>query len=295
MNKEWVGDRVSVIDVKKSIENIVLEKDDVGWGPNSVFQFPLKGGTGFIWKQIASYINQDNIRLSTKVKSIDLKQKIITTQTNQKYKYQNLITTIPLTQFCKLSNHPKTDLAINNLSFSTVHIVGIGLEGKVPDHLKTKCWIYFPEDNSPFYRATVFSNYSPNNVPGHGKHWSLMFEVAQSEFKPVNQTTVVDEVIKGALNTKLIGPKNKIISKFHYKAPLGYPTPTLKRDKALKVLLPLLEKSNIYSRGRFGAWKYEVSNQDHTFMQGVEVVDRILKSKKEKTVWDPNYVNSKKR
>ncbi len=31
----------------------------------------------------------------------------------------------------------------------------------VPDDLATKCWMYFPEDNAPFYRATVFSNYSP--------------------------------------------------------------------------------------------------------------------------------------
>jgi hypothetical protein len=25
--------------------------------------------------------------------------------------------------------------------------------------------LYFPEDNCPFYRATIFSNYSPNNQP----------------------------------------------------------------------------------------------------------------------------------
>ena len=25
--------------------------------------------------------------------------------------------------------------------------------------------LYFPEDDCPFYRATIFSNYSPNNQP----------------------------------------------------------------------------------------------------------------------------------
>ncbi len=28
-----------------------------------------------------------------------------------------------------------------------------------------KCWLYFPEPDCPFYRATVFSHYAPSNVP----------------------------------------------------------------------------------------------------------------------------------
>lgn len=56
----------------------------------------------------------------------------------------------------------------------------------------------------------------------------------------------------------------------------GYPTPSLERDGALKQLLPKLQAKGIYSRGRFGSWKYEVGNQDHSFMLGVEAVDNIL-------------------
>jgi len=38
----------------------------------------------------------------------------------------------------------------------------------------------------------------------------------------------------------------------------GYPTPTLERDGVLKQVLPKLQEMGIYSRGRFGSWKYEV-------------------------------------
>jgi hypothetical protein len=44
----------------------------------------------------------------------------------------------------------------------------------------------------------------------------------------------------------------------------------------LKTIQPYLEKNGIYSRGRFGAWKYEVGNMDHSIMQGVDVVNMIL-------------------
>jgi len=40
----------------------------------------------------------------------------------------------------------------------------------------------------------------------------------------------------------------------------------------------------VHNRGRFGAWKYETGNMDHSFMQGVEVIDRILAGKEEITI-----------
>ena len=55
-----------------------------------------------------------------------------------------------------------------------------------------------------------------------------------------------------------------------------------------------LRALGIYSRGRFGAWKYEVSNQDHSLMQGVEVADHLLHDEPETTCFDPALVNSRK-
>ena len=56
----------------------------------------------------------------------------------------------------------------------------------------------------------------------------------------------------------------------------GYPTPSLARDGALEKALPWLREAGIWSRGRFGSYKYEVGNQDHSLMLGVEAADNIL-------------------
>lgn len=57
---------------------------------------------------------------------------------------------------------------------------------------------------------------------------------------------------------------------------------------------PWLRERGIWSRGRFGAYKYEVANQDHSVMLGVEAADNMLFGAKEVTLSHPNIVNVKK-
>jgi hypothetical protein len=153
------------------------------------------------------------------------------------------------------------------------------------------CWMYFPGVNSGFYRVTVFSNYSPYNVPSPGSTWSLMAEVSESEHLPRNRESLVDDVVTQMMVIGLIPDPDAILSRWSTTLTPGYPTPSLERDAILNHALPVLEAREIYSRGRFGAWKYEVSNQDHSFMQGVEVVDRILLGRSESTLPQPDRVN----
>jgi protoporphyrinogen oxidase len=295
MNSVWVGERVSVTDLGRVLKNLVYKTDDVSWGPNNTFQFPKYGGTGAIWQACASHLPQEKLRLGTKVVHIDLIKKQCTTEDGSIYAYDHLISTIPLRELIKITGQSQlTPLAERGLLYSSSNIIGLGLQGKPKEELAKKCWMYFPEDNCPFYRVTVFSNYSPYNVPDIRQHWSLMCEVSESGHKPVDHATLMESVIQGALNTGLIASREEIISTWSYHAPYGYPTPGLYRDEALAEIIPFFEQFNVYSRGRFGMWKYEVSNQDHSFMQGVEIVERLLNGRPEITAFDANHANSKK-
>jgi hypothetical protein len=91
-----------------------------------------------------------------------------------------------------------------------------------------------------------------------------------------------------------VSQTNEIVSVWKYSAERGYPVPSLGRDKLLMKILPYLERYQVYSRGRFGAWKYEVSNQDHCFMQGFELVNRLFNGEEEATILHPDLVNRRK-
>ena len=139
--------------------------------------------------------------------------------------------------------------------------------------------LYFPEDDCPFYRATIFSNYSPYNQPDksvklatqrladgskrksgeakEGPYWSIMLEVSESSMKPVDHAALLTASIQGLINTDMIRPNDEIVSTYHRRFAHGYPTPSLEREGVLTQLLPKLQDKDIYSRGRFGSWRYE--------------------------------------
>lgn len=295
MNAVWVGERVAVTDLGRVLSNLVLARDDLSWGPNNTFQFPKFGGTGAIWRACANGLPPEKLRLSTRISQVDLSKREVTTADGQVYQYEKLISTIPLRELIRISGQEQFEpWAKRGLLYSTSNIFGLGLRGKPREELATKCWMYFPEDNCPFYRVTLFSNYSPHNVPDIRQHWSIMAEVSESPHKPVSRSSLLEEVIQGALNTRLIERREDIISTWCYRARYGYPTPGLYRDQALAEIIPFFEKHDVFSRGRFGLWKYEVSNQDHSFMQGVEVVEHLVNGRAEITAFDPNHTNSKK-
>jgi protoporphyrinogen oxidase len=295
MSYEWIGERVAVVDLERVIKNVLYELDDVSWGPNNTFRFPKCGGTGAIWERVANLVGRTKIALNTPVGTISGVAKIVTTGDGRQIQYEHLLNTMPLDLLAQRVKELPAGLkeCARGLKYSSTNIVGIGLEGSKAAELAKKCWMYFPEDDCPFYRVTVFSNYSPNNVP-HQKYWSLMAEVSESRYKAVDQKRVIEDCIAGMRATSLIDNGSRIISQFHHRVEHGYPIPSIERNEILCNVMPALEAWDIASRGRFGAWKYEVSNQDHSLMQGVEWVNRILQGVPEMTFPDPNKANARR-
>jgi protoporphyrinogen oxidase len=219
------------------------------------------------------------------VAEIDADAKIVTFTNGVRTGYDDLVTTMPLTELLpRIPQCPDSVRgALADLHHTEGMFIGIGVADPCPS---TKCWMYFPESDSPFYRVTYLSNYSPQMTPGPG-HFSLLAEVSASPFKAENPEDVIDRTIEGMVSSQLLTREQadtKVVSRQLMRVPYSYPVPTLRRDAALAVIQPWLADHHIYSRGRFGAWRYEIGNTDHSVMMGVEIVDRLLKGVPE-TTW----------
>lgn len=77
----------------------------------------------------------------------------------------------------------------------------------------------------------------------------------------MNLRTLVGDTLRGCINVELLRPEDEIVSVYLRSFDHGYPIPSLERNEILDKVLPRLKEKGIYSRGRFGSWKYEVGNQ----------------------------------
>jgi hypothetical protein len=111
-----------------------------------------------------------------------------------------------------------------------------------------------------------------------------MCEVSLRLGEVADPDTILEQITAGLIRATILEEpdRERIVSRYHRQVSYSYPIPTLNRDQALAILQPALINQGIYSRGRFGAWRYEVGNMDHSVMMGVEAVDHILSGEQEK-------------
>lgn len=107
----------------------------------------------------------------------------------------------------------------------------------------------------------------------------MSFRVGESP----NPERILDRVIAELIRVKILeeSDRERIVSRYSRAVAYSYPIPTLRRDHALGMLQPALMQRGIYSRGRFGAWRYEIGNMDHSVMMGVEAVNHIVAGENE--------------
>jgi len=105
-----------------------------------------------------------------------------------------------------------------------------------------------------------------------------------------------DKVIAGLYLSGMLPRNATIASVWDTRLEYGYPVPYVERNMHVHAADKALRNLGIWSRGRFGSWKYEVGNQDHSCMLGYDAIDSMLfggnEQGREATFNVPNVVNN---
>ncbi|MDH5541495.1 MAG: FAD-dependent oxidoreductase [Nitrospinota bacterium] len=274
MGYGWIDDRVSLPDLAKVKRAIETGEDDESWGGNATFRFPLHGGTGGLFERIAEPF-AGRINFGQSAVKIDTTKKEITFDRGESVSYRKLITTIPLDGLIKdvIAEAPgDVTAAAGDLKSNGGWMVGIGIGRKIDT---SRCWVYFPQEDVPFYRVTYFSNYSPKNVPDSESQTSFLCEITEGAEREMEGSEAVEDTLDGLIKTGLLeeADRGRVASVWRERLPYSYPIPTLGRDRALEKIQSWLRSVGIHSIGRFGGWRYEVGNMDHSFLAGIEAAE----------------------
>jgi len=278
----WLGERVAVTGLEEALRAILSDDGSDGWGPNTIFRYPKAGGTGLLFARLAEMVG-DRLKLGKRLISVNPAKGCALFADGTETAYDWLISSLPLDRLVSMMTG--VPAAVRDAAAGLVHnsaiVVGVGLRG---NSRSDRHWLYFPEDRFPFYRLTYLSNYSPALVPGKGGPYrSLMCEISLSALGPPPDDNIEERVIEGLCAAGILskGDLSEIISVSKVLLKYAYPVPTIDRDRRLRAVFEFLEPLRVLSRGRFGAFRYEVGNMDHAFMQGAEAVGRILVKREE--------------
>jgi protoporphyrinogen oxidase len=276
MAATWIAERVSVIDYERAMRNVRDGRDDVAWGPNNTFVFPAHGGTGEIYRRIAASL-ADRVSYGQACLAVNPAAKTLRLADGRQLDYQSLVSTMPLDCLVKsLDDCPDpVREAAERLHHNGVYMVGVGYRAPLQDD---KSWMYFPDPELPFYRVTNFAKYAAANVPkaDTSRYCAYMTEVSYSAEHPEPRADLERRVEHALRRAGVVEGSPAVASTHVEDLPYAYPVPSLGRDSALDTIQPWLMEHHIYSRGRFGAWRYEIGNMDHAVKMGADVARHLV-------------------
>jgi protoporphyrinogen oxidase len=281
MSASWIAERVSVVDYRRALRSFVLGVDDVGWGPNSTFAFPKTGGTGEIYRRVAARLGE-RVRFAQELIELDPERLELRFADGTSECADVVVSTVPIDVLVERLARAPSDVkeAASSLRHTSVSVVGVGYEAPLHDD---RCWFYFPDSETPFYRVTNFAKYSPANVRGAdvGRYSSYLTETAHDPGAPVDRERLIRRVRGSLRGAGFVDAADAVVSEELIEVDYAYPVPTLTRDRALATIQPWLEQRRIYSRGRFGSWRYEIGNMDHAVKMGIDVARRLVEGSPE--------------
>jgi len=242
---------------------------------NSEFWYPINDGIGKIATGLAMGLN---IKTNTIVNNIDIKNKIVFTNQGEYY-YRNLISSVPLKQFCEKAY----DNTLNHLSkqFSHNNVISINLliDGNLKKNFTKYHWLYFPEKKIPFYRMGFYSNILNNSYKFN--ETAIYVEKAFDHKDSIDSLeTITKDIILAVKNLDFF-ESFKVTHVAVNCINTAYVHFTHNYTEVINKINDILIDKEVHLIGRYGQWDY-ISMED-SILSGFEAANTII-YKKLKTI-----------
>lgn len=265
----WTGRFVPQTSLEAIIEGTMHPAPAPSVGYNAHFFYPKHGGI-VSWVAALADKLQNPIKHNHAAVAIDSKARIITFANGERQAYNKLITTLPLDTMLNMLHTPSNrtyHTAQHKLLCNSVLNFNLGVSRP---EISDKHWIYFAEKEFPFYRIGFTSNFAASMTPPGCS--SLYGEIAYMHLPRTHKQAVINRAIKQVQQLLDIADHEiattKIIDIKH-----AYVIYNFWREKHLARLLQTLTQDNIYSIGRYGAWKY--CSMQETLLDGKQIADKL--------------------
>ncbi|HSD10933.1 MAG TPA: FAD-dependent oxidoreductase, partial [Candidatus Binatia bacterium] len=132
------------------------------FGYNPSFLYPRAGGIDHLPRAFLLHVRPP--LLSTAVERIHARERRAALSSGETVRYSAMISTIPLPSLIERIEDASPELEAFGRSLRYVSVLNLNLGFDAPSPQPFH-WVYFPEEEFPFYRVGIYSNLSPASVP----------------------------------------------------------------------------------------------------------------------------------
>lgn len=266
LSLDWIRPFVPKTKLRQVVSNVVSRQSHKGLGYNSCFFYPAQGGIQTICEAFHAQLAE--VRLEEEASEIDLDQHAIQFRDGNRVGYKRLISTIPLPNLVnRLIGIPEElRQAVTQLRWTSLLNLTFCLNKPLPRPFH---WVYFPEAEFPFFRLVLPSNISPGLVPKGGG--LIAAEISNPE---AGHEEELEMQVRACLSRLgWIKQAEDIVRVVRNYFPYAYPVHDLHRAERVRRLLHFLQTREVWSIGRFGAWRY--SSIDDAITEALRIVPAI--------------------
>ena len=210
---------------------------------NATFLYPKEGCIRIV-NSVASHVDMSRVSLGERLISIDPEKHTAVTNKRTVH-YDRLVSSMPLPRLLALCG---IDYDKGIYTWNKVLVFNLGFDAKGPE--KRNCWMYIPESKYVFYRVGFY-----DNIIGQDR-MSLYVEIGFGKDQLVGEIDGLLQRTLDNLHAAGIVTDQKLVAEHHVLMDPAYVHITKQSEADKKEKMEMLAQKDIYSIGRYGAWKY---------------------------------------